>query len=136
MSIKELVAQYCSLIEAKEDIDNKIKDTLDLLSKESEHKVGEMAKWKETGRTKVVNEFSYNNLPDKEHIVVLTNVSSRVFTHFDINGNKVSEIIWDYDFHKVKSDGEISKKSTYISNTNELVWLGEIHNYYKKKADD
>lgn len=123
---EELVRQY---IENRKEIVRLSKEDSKILAQCKSffgHQVGEIALYKETGRTKRVDSLwspRYEALPDKEIRCVLMYVQPWI----DEYNN---EIYFKATFHPIKKDGHVSQKSCYVK-TDEVEWTGEIHEDFK-----
>lgn len=129
---RELAEKYMALTEEAKAAKERANDTLRELANLAPHKIGEIIRWTETGRTKSHGTLwnrVYEELPDKERFAVL--VSIEVQTYFlsrKLENN--SEILYNYSFHEIKKDGGVSKN--VCNPWRNYQWTGEIHKDYQK----
>ena len=126
---EELIQSYVDLQKQRKSIDEKQSDIINELCGLAEHKVGEIVKWTETGRTKRTGGSiwrpEYKHLPDKERKAVLT----RIEPHIYMFGEPKFDFI--YCFNPIKEDGGVSANRVRPSDGYE--WTGEIHKDYINK---
>ena len=127
---EELIQSYVDLEKQRRSINEEQSNVIKELSGLSGHKVGEIIKWTEKGRTKRTGGSiwrpEYIQLPDKERKAVLT----RIEPHIYIYGDKTN-FSFLYYFKPVKADGGVS--TNRVIPRDDYEWTGEIHKDYINK---
>lgn len=122
---KTLVKQYHDYLEKADKLKEKAESAKLELSKLAPHKVGEIIRWTQTGRTKNIGSGwlrQHEPLPDKDMAAVCTAVNVTIWKE---------TFFYDYVFSPLKKDGSISNNRCYPQST--FVWTGEYHENYKKE---
>lgn len=123
---EELIKEYDHIIQQMDELKSK-KSAIEDEYKEiiSQHKLGEIVKWKETNRVKNVGATWHpvlKQLPDKECSAVVTGI--RLWTGITLESSTV-----EYTLCYIKKDGKVGLNHAYVPK--DAVWTGEIHEDYK-----
>lgn len=133
MTQEELIQKYKENEDAVKALKASQIDVLKQLKAFYPHKEGEIVKWTEKGRKKRVGGSIwhpvYEQLPDKEHLAVLTDIKPSIWLWQD-----KPDLTYHMEFNEIRKDGELSKNHCYVDKDN-MQWTGEIFKDYKQEED-
>lgn len=122
---KKLVAEFSTNKKELDRLEAERKRILRELSEQAPHKVGDVVKWVETGRTRNVgtwHEPKTIKLADSERKAVVKKVSPWIV----VEDGKVATFGYQYTFVVLKKDGFIGVNEVYVSGPCD--WTGEYVN--------
>ena len=124
---EQLIQLYLDNVKVIKTLQERQKSIIEELVELCPHKVGEIVKWRETGRTKNVGNFlhpQFKKLPDKDCTAVL----SRVKTYFGMFDDS-EDMEYHYEFKGITKSGRASLYNVHPRGDYE--WTGE----YLKETD-